>query len=194
MEVWIEKTVRYFASRPDVQLIIRVHPGERLIRGPSMMGVIERAAPDRPEHIHTIGPRDTTNSYDIMELASLGLVYTTTVGMEMAMRGVPVIVAGDTHYRRRGFTLDPSSWDEYFSILDDVLKDPAAHRLTGDQIEAAWNYAYRFFFEYPFAFPWRLMHFWKDFEVWPLRRVLSEEGQASFGRTFRLLAGESIRW
>jgi hypothetical protein len=194
MEVWIEKTVRYFASRPDVQLIIRVHPGERLIRGPSMMGVIERAAPDRPEHIHTIGPRDTTNSYDIMELASLGLVYTTTVGMEMAMRGVPVIVAGDTHYRRRGFTLNPSSWDEYFSILDDVLKDPAAHRLTGDQIEAAWNYAYRFFFEYPFAFPWRLMHFWKDFEVWPLRRVLSEEGQASFGRTFRLLAGESIRW
>jgi hypothetical protein len=32
------------------------------------------------------------------------------------------------------------------------------------QIEFAWNYAYRFFFEYPRPFPWRLMNFWDDLE------------------------------
>jgi hypothetical protein len=31
-------------------------------------------------------------------------------------------------------------------------------------------------------------------EVWPMRRVLSEEGQKEFGRTFAYLAGEQIRW
>jgi len=194
MAEWMERTVAYFVERPDVQLVVRVHPGERLIKGPSMMRVIERAAPGKPEHIHVVGATDNTNTYDIMELADLGLVYTTTVGMEMAMRRVPVIVGGRTHYRERGFTMDPSTWDEYFGMLDSQLRYPARHGLSAQQVEAAWNYAYRFFFEYPFDFPWRLMHFWRDMQEWPLGRVLSGEGRAAFGRTFDYLAGENIEW
>lgn len=194
MAEWIERTVQYFAGRKDVQLVVRVHPGERLMKGPSMQGVIERALPERPEHIHVIGPMEKINTYDIMEIASLGLAYTTTVGLEMAMRGAPVIVAGNTHYRGRGFTYEPSGWDEYFTMLEKILSNPSAHRLAPEQIETAWNYAYRFFFEFPLNFPWRLMHFWKDVEVWPLQRVLSEEGQREFGQTFRYLAGEKIKW
>lgn len=79
-------------------------------------------------------------------------------------------------------------------MLDEVLQAPDAHRLTGKQVDAAWKYGYLFFFEYPFDFPWRLMHFWKDMDEWPLGRVFSEEGQAAFGRTFRYLAGERIQW
>jgi len=194
MAEWIERTVAYFVGRPDVQLVVRVHPGERLIKGPSTMRVIERSAPRLPEHLHVIGPAEEVNTYDVMELASLGLAYTTTVGMEMAMRGVPVIAAGRTHYRDRGFVMAPTSWAGYFGMLDEVLRDPAAHRLTPQQIELAWNYGYRFFFEFPFDFPWRLMHFWKDMQEWPLKRVLSDEGQAAFGKTFRHLAGERITW
>jgi hypothetical protein len=194
MAQWIEKTVQYFAKRTDVQLVIRVHPGERLMRGPSITSVIERAVPERPEHIHVIGPSEKINTYDLMEIASLGLAYTTTVGMEMAMRSVPVIVAGNTHYRGRGFTFDPSSWDQYYSLLNQVLGDLPAYRLSQRQVEIAWNYGYRFFFEFPLDFPWRLMHFWRDVEVWPLKRVLSEEGENQFGRTFSYLAGEPIGW
>ncbi|MGB7872736.1 MAG: hypothetical protein WBL25_00020, partial [Anaerolineales bacterium] len=43
MAEWIAKTVQYFAKREDVQLVVRVHPGERLMKGPSMLSVIERA-------------------------------------------------------------------------------------------------------------------------------------------------------
>jgi hypothetical protein len=194
MAEWIEKTIQYLAARSDVQVVVRIHPGERLIHGPSMAAVIQRSLPTVPPHIHVIGPRDATNTYDLMELASVGLVYTTTVGMEMAMRGVPVLVAGKTHFRGRGFTLDPSSWEEYFRLLDDVLSHPRAHRLGEDAVKTAWNYGYRFFFEYPHDFPWRLMHLWTDFEEWPLARLLSTEGEAAFGRTLRYLAGEPIAW
>ena len=38
------------------------------------------------------------------------------------------------------------------------------------------------------------MHFWKDIEVWTLGRVLSDEGQQRFGKTFRYLAGEPLCW
>jgi len=194
MEEWIFRTVQYFVSRPEVQLVIRVHPGERLIKGPSMVEVIQRAAPDNPANIHVIAAADKTNTYDLMGLADFGLAYTTTVGLEMAMRGIPVIVAGQTHFRRRGFTLDPGSWEEYYVTLDRLLADPARHRLSAKQKRAAWNYAYRFFFEYPFDFPWRLMHLWQDVDEWPLGRVLSEEGRTAFGGAFRALAGEPIRW
>lgn len=194
MAEWIEKTVQYFARRPDVQLVVRVHPGERLMKGPSMLGVIERAVPERPEHLHVIGPNEKVNTYDLMEIAGLGLAYTTTVGMEMAMRSVPVILAGQTHYRGRGFTYEPTTYAEYFTLLDTLLADLPAHRLKQAQVEAAWNYAYRFFFDFPIAFPWRLMKFWQDLEVWPLSRVLSDEGRAEFGKAFDYLAGIPVKW
>jgi len=194
MAEWIEKTVQYFGKREDAQLVVRIHPGERLMKGPSMTGVIERALPQRPAHIHVIDPEERINTYDCMEIAGLGLAYTTTVGMEMAMRGVPVILAGNTHYRRRGFTFDPSTWDEYYETLDRLLSDLPAYRLGREQVETAWNYAYRFFFQFPQPFPWRLMHFWKDLDIWPLGRVLSEEGQAEYKRTFDYLSGEPIKW
>lgn len=194
MAEWIEKTAHYFARRTDVQFVVRVHPGERLMKGPSIMGVIERAVPTCPGHFHIIGPNEKINTYDLMEVADLGLAYTTTVGMEMAMRCVPVVVSGNTHYRGRGFTYDPSSWEEYYSILGRLLANPSSCRLSQEQVETAWNYAYRFFFEFPLPFPWRLMHFWKDLEKWPLARVLSADGRQRFGQTFANLAGEPLRW
>ena len=157
-----------------------------------MSDVVKGALAEIPENIHLIGPLEKVNTYDLMEIASLGLVYTTTTGLEMAMNGIPVIACGETHYRKRGFTLDPQSWDEYYTLIEKALENKSG--LTQTQIETAWEYAYRFFFEYPLAFPWRLMHFWKDMGVSPMARVLSDEGQKEFGRTFEYLAGEKINW
>jgi hypothetical protein len=140
----ITKTVQFFAKRTDVQLVIRVHPGEKLVPQAKSMGtVVREALPELPKHIHIIGALDPINTYDLIEIADLGLAYTTTVGVETAMNGIPVISCGQTHYRSRGFTLDPNSWDEYFRILEDILSDLPAHRLKDEQVAKAWNYAYR---------------------------------------------------
>ena len=195
MSEWITKTVRYFAKRTDVQLVIRIHPGEKIVPQAKSMGtVVREALPEIPSHIHVIGALDNVNTYDLIEIANLGLAYTTTVGVETAMNGIPVISCGDTHYRGRGFTIDPNSWDEYFSTLEEVLLDLPAHRLTEERTGKAWNYAYRFFFEYPRPFPWRLMNFWDDLDVWPVEKVLSEEGLSQFGDTLKFLIGEPFTW
>ncbi len=195
MSEWITRTVRFFAKRSDVQLVIRVHPGEKLVPQAKSMGtVVREALPEIPRHIHLIKALDNINTYDLIEIASLGLAYTTTVGVETAMNGIPVISCGQTHYRGRGFTIDPNSWDEYFAVLEKVLADLPAYRLPEEQVAKAWNYAYRFFFEYPRPFPWRLMNFWDDLEVWPVEKVLSAEGMAQFGETFKFLVGEPFTW
>jgi hypothetical protein len=195
MSEWITKTVQYFAKRSDVQLVVRIHPGEKIVPQAKSMGtVVREALPEIPRHIHLIGALDHVNTYDLIEIADLGLAYTTTVGVETAMNGIPVISCGQTHYRGRGFTMDPNTWDEYFSTLEKMLSDLPAHRLSEEQVAKAWNYAYRFFFEYPRPFPWRLMNFWDDLEVWPLNKVLGEEGMAQFGETFTFLVGEQFTW
>ncbi|MBN1305115.1 MAG: hypothetical protein JXA13_11835 [Anaerolineales bacterium] len=195
MSEWLTKTVQFLADRTEIQFVIRVHPGEMIVPQAKSMGqVVWEALPAIPEHIHVIAPDDKVNTYDLIEIADLGLVYTTTVGLEMAMNGRPVICCGHTHYRGRGFTIDPNNWDAYFKALKEALADIPGHRLGEKQIKTAWNYAYRFFFEYPLAFPWRLMGFWEDLEVWPLERVLGPEGRAEFGDTFRFLVGEPYTW
>jgi len=114
--------------------------------------------------------------------------------MEAAMNGLPVIVAGQTHYRGRGFTIDPDSWVNYFKVLGQVLENPAAHRLSRAQVERAWQYAYRFFFEYPRPFPWHLVRMWEDYKTRSLADVLSPEGMEQYRDTFRYLAGQPLDW
>jgi hypothetical protein len=190
MTEWLQRTVELFASRTDAQLLVRIHPGERYLKGPSVAEVVHQALPTLPPHIHLIAASDPVNTYDLVEIADLGLVYTTTVGMEMAMTGVPVIVGGQTHYRSKGFTHDPCNWVEQELMISQALNDPSAARLSREQVESAWNYAYRFFFDYPTPFPWHLLGFWDELETWPVGRALSEEGLEQFGNTFRWLAGD----
>jgi hypothetical protein len=194
MTEWLVRTVQFFASHPEVQLVVRIHPGELITKGPSVADVVQKALPDIPENIHLVLASEKINTYDILEIADLGLVYTTTMGMEMAMGGMPVICVGNTHYRNKGFTLDPTSWVDYFECLSRVMQNPSEYRLTHEQVASAWNYAYRFFFEYPHPFPWHLLHIWKDLETWPLSRLLSEEGLSTYKQTFDYLIGKPIEW
>jgi hypothetical protein len=194
MTEWLEKTARHLAGNQAVQLVIRIHPGERYTKGPSVANVVRAALPGMPQHIHLVGADDPINTYDLVEIADLGLVYTTTVGMEMAMSGVPVIVAGQTHYRGKGFTLDPTSWESYYQQLEQVLRDSPGFRLRREQVEQAWHYAYRFFFEYPVPFPWHLLHFWNELETWPIEKVLAPEGLAQFAPAFDYLLGKPRNW
>jgi len=194
MSTWLRRTLDFFAARDDVQFILRVHPGERNLEGPSVADLVAEALPKLPGHMRLVAAGDPVNTYDLIEAADLGLVYTTTVGMEMAMSGLPVIVVGQTHYRERGFTLDPASWDDYFAQLDRCLADLPAARLSRAQVDRAWHYAYRFFFDYPQPFPWHLLHFAEDTEAFSLAQLFSGEGQADYRQAFDLLAGNPFDW
>jgi capsule polysaccharide export protein KpsC/LpsZ len=194
MAEWIERTVQYFLARDDAQLIIRVHPGEILTRGVSMVDIINHLSPTLPDHIHLIKPTEKINTYDLVGIADIGLVYTTTVGMEMAMTGIPSIVVGDTHYRGRGFTYDPDSYVNYYKLLGAMLLEPEQYRQPREKIELAWKYAYHFFFDFPRPFPWHLVNMWDDYKDCDLKTALSEEGLLMYGDSFRYLLGEPLDW
>lgn len=184
MSEWIIRTIQYFIERPEVQLVIRIHPGEALVTHGTILEMIRRTLPQLPEHIKLIEPLDEVNTYDLMDVADLGLVYTTTVGLEMALRGIPVVVAGKTHYRNRGFTHDPGTWVDYFKLLNRLLENIKANRLSEDQVGLAWKYTYLFFFRYQLPFPWTMGQLREDLEENPLKDVLSANGMKKYRATF----------
>jgi len=194
MTEWLERTLDYFAGRDEVQLLLRVHPGERYVDGPSVVDIVEGLLPEVPSHIHIIPAAAPVNTYDLISIADLGLCYTTTVGMEMAMSGVPTIVVGNTHYRGKGFTIDPQSWDEFFAALDAALKNFEKIKFSEDEVRTAWHYAYRFYFDYPQPFPWHLRDFWENLERWPISKILTDEAQEVYGRTFEMITGINYGW
>jgi hypothetical protein len=168
MTEWLQRLILFLAGRPEIQLVVRIHPAETWTVGPSVAEIIHEVLPELPAHIHLVGSSEKVNTYDLMEIADLALVYTTTAGLEMATRGIPVVVSGRAHYRKKGFTLDADTWDEYFSVLNRALSNSRSQHLTVDQTELAWNYAYFYFAEYPRPFPWHLEKIWPNLDKEPL--------------------------
>jgi len=113
--------------------------------------------------------------------------------LEMALKGIPVIVAGQTHYRDRGFTYDPNSWVDYFKELGQILTKPSSFRLTKGKIKKAWQYSYMFFYVFPQPYPWHIKARGNYSDV-PINKVFNAEGRRLYGDTFRYLVGEPINW
>jgi hypothetical protein len=151
---WLDESIRHFIPRDDVQLVIRVHPAEvRLAMQESHEQVAEMLAaryPHLPSHIKIVPPESDLSSYVLMQMSDVGLVYTSTTGLEMALDGKPVIVAGQTHYAGKGFTYDVASRDEYLALLNRLVD---LSPLSAEAIERARRYAYLFFFCFMLPFP-----------------------------------------
>jgi hypothetical protein len=143
---WLVQTCEYFARRPEVQLLIRVHPAEISGFPPSrqpILGELRKRMPSLPPNIIVVPPESGMSTYALMSLCNAAIIYGTKMGVELTSVGLPVVVAGEAWIRNKGLTLDASSPDEYFRILDRL---PFAGRLDAGQLARARRYAYHFFF------------------------------------------------
>jgi hypothetical protein len=154
IRAWVKHAIELFAKRPDDELIIRIHPAEVKLPGKQtrepLGDFLREEFPVLPDNVRVIDAEDPTSSYTLMEDSDVGLVYTSTTGLELALHGRPVVVAGRTHYQGKGFTLDAESPEHFDQVLEAVLADPDAHRPDAD---LARRYAYLFWFRVPIDAP-----------------------------------------
>ncbi|MBV8462379.1 MAG: hypothetical protein JO368_03740, partial [Acidimicrobiales bacterium] len=152
---WLASAVAWADTHPEHRLVIRIHPAEVKLPGKQtrepLAPFIRARFPTLPANVTVLEPTDPTSSYVLMEAADVGLVFTSTVGLELALHDVPVIVAGQTHYRGKGFTVDVSSPADFESALDGVIADPGRASPNRD---LARRYAYLFFFRAPIGAPY----------------------------------------
>ena len=124
-------TIERYRNREDIQILVRSHPAEKV------MGTKERYAGlvrdhfgyKLPKNVTLISPEDNVNSFSVIDMSDVGVVNTSTVGLEMAMLGKPVILISETHYRGKGFTTDAVSTEHYFEELEAALQNPKVEDL-----------------------------------------------------------------
>jgi hypothetical protein len=143
---WLFETVRYFAQRSDIQLVIRVHPAEiqnAVKSRQTVVAELARAFVTLPPNVLVIPPDVRVNSYALAKRSNAAIIYGTKMGIELAYLGIPTIVAGESWARNKGFTLDATSRADYLALLDRL---PLSHGLDEAALQRAARYAFHFFF------------------------------------------------
>ena len=143
---WVLKTIEHFASRKDIQLAIRVHPAEVTGSLPSRQPIAAEIAakfPKLPKNVALIKPSADISTYALAQASDSVIIYATKTGIELAARGIPVIVAGESWLRGKEIGFDCDDRQAYETLLAAL---PVGHRLDAERTARAQRYAYHFFF------------------------------------------------
>jgi hypothetical protein len=143
---WIKHSIRWFINHPELQLVIRVHPAEVTGTLPSRQLVVEEIRNefgDLPGNIFVVGPENNISTYILAEDCNSAIIYGTKTGVELAAKGIPVIVAGEAWIRNKGVTIDVNTPLQYESVLNSL---PFKDRMKESEIIRARKYAFHFFF------------------------------------------------
>jgi len=147
---WITYTIELFKEKPEYQLMIKIHPSENKIwkSENTVMDYINNKYASLPENIKIIPPDTTISPYSLFSSIDAGIVYHGTVGLEMALNNIPVVVVGLAEYGESGFTYDVLTKEEYKSVLFKEISS------LPKQKELARIYAYYYFIKsfIPFNF------------------------------------------
>lgn len=148
MHEWVLETVEWFATRRDIQLIIRVHPAEvsgRIKSRDPISQFLMANFPKLPGNITLVDAHEKISSYEIMERADFGIIFATKAGIELATKGKPVVVAGEAWLKNKGIAIEPTTKNEYFETLAKLARNEI--NLPENYEEKALRFAYYYFFE-----------------------------------------------
>ena len=170
---WLYETIIEIYNITDVQWLIKIHPSE-LNDNPETgcQKFIENNFPDLPSHIKVVKMDDNISPLDFYNLLDGGVTVMGTGGLELSLKGKPVILAGDAHYSDKGFTYDATDKENYKKLLNDTVN---MGKLDPEKIALASKYAYIYFIQ----------------KQIPLLPTISEELLIDFSKLNYLIPGQN---
>jgi hypothetical protein len=119
VEDWIVGLLRWAADDSEVRLCIRQHPTERhkAWRGSDDIAALVQRENRAGERVRFVAAEETVSTYDLLRTTKVVSPYTSSVGVESGMLGVPVVVSALNYYDRTSFVVHPESPEEYFTTL-----------------------------------------------------------------------------
>ena len=126
--VWLKSVCEHIGHRSDMEFIIRIHPREGINknenRASTHLAHLREHLRNLPRNCRVVWPEDPISSYDLAESADLVLTSWSTIGLEMARLGVPVLAST---YGVSGFVADDfhefsDTKEGYFQKLDHMIQ------------------------------------------------------------------------
>jgi hypothetical protein len=140
---WILDTVHEIVHLPEVCWLIKIHPSEGWYSPAyGVEALIRNHFPQLPPHVRVVSATDTISPLDFFQIIDGCATVYGTSGLECALRGKPVILAGQAHYSGKGFTLDGGTAESYRQLLRQAAALPP---LSPEQLALARQYAYCYF-------------------------------------------------
>jgi capsule polysaccharide export protein KpsC/LpsZ len=140
---WMIDTIDIAKEVSDVQWLIKVHPAEAWDNPESgVEALVRKEFPELPGNIKLLSAEENISPLDFFGLVDGAVTVYGTAGLELAMQGKPVILAGDAHYGNKGFTHDAVSRLTYQNLLRHA---GSIGPLRESQIDLAKKYAYCYF-------------------------------------------------
>lgn len=131
----------------NVYSIVRIHPntgGKRSFG--KCHGSLRFFAEIRKQfpHVLFIDPDDEISSYDLVNISHAGLVFASTIGLEMAARGIPVLCGASTYYSMCPAVELPATPQEYVEKILEIASLPQGSK-NSERQRMAFRYIYRAF-------------------------------------------------
>ena len=124
---WLTSLCDWVSARDDLQLVIRIHPREGINKRESISSShlqrLRSALQELPGNVRVVWPEDQLSTYDLMEAAHLVQCSWSTVGMEAARLGVPVLTSDPYNFPVGDFMKASSSPEEFFRLTEELLAE-----------------------------------------------------------------------
>ncbi len=122
MLTWLQATIDFYIKNPDACLIIKVHPAEEFHGVPVQFRVKNLIPKKLPDNIFFIDELTQIKPFHIYQHIDFGLTFISTVIIEMALKNIPVLAAGQGgQFSEKGFTYDCYDKESYILALEEAI-------------------------------------------------------------------------
>ncbi|MFQ5944466.1 MAG: hypothetical protein ACE5JF_13035, partial [Anaerolineales bacterium] len=126
MFAWLDELKPQITSHPESLFVIRAHPDEDRIGKASRESVadwFDSSGLRQKPNVLFIGPSDLVDSYELIERSEIILTYNSSIGLEAAIMGKPVLLGGRARFSDSGAVIAPAGRAEYTDLLEALLTD-----------------------------------------------------------------------
>lgn len=135
---WVTTTVAAVLDADGGPIVVRQHPSERRPSQRSQLNMAEalRERFGADQRCRFVAADEPVNTYDLVRSATLVLPFVSTIAIEAAAIGKPVLISGSCYYDALGIVHSARTRDEYLDLLGQGLRGELAQ--LPDQSDRAW--------------------------------------------------------
>lgn len=126
MFTWLDRVLAIARDHPETLFVIRAHPDE-LRPGTAKQSRetvrdwVANSGALNLKNIHFIDALEYVSSYELIQKSKFVMVYNSSIGLEAAIMGMPVLSAGRSRYTRYPTVFFPATVDEYNLKIVEML-------------------------------------------------------------------------